>query len=186
MKRLCLIILSVFSLLLSACGGQADLEKYNEFKSQLAGRDSLSFTSDIRCEYPEKTVEFSLYFEGNNEGCFVKVLKPKIISGISARFDSEGTRLSYKEVELDTGKLDRFGLSPMSALPSLAATLKDGYAESCWEDGDYIVYELILNENLKANIWFNSLGTVPVKAEIISGDSVKVFCTIDNWLKIME
>ncbi len=186
MKRLCLLILCIFSLMLTACGGQADQEKLDEFKSQLSQRETVSFTADIRCEYPDKTHEFSLYYEGGTEGSTVKVLSPKMIAGVSAEFSPDGTSLNFGETSVDTGNLDEYGLSPMSALPSLVNLMKNGFMESSWEEADFSVYELSLNDNLSAQIWFNSLNMVPVKAELISNGTVKVFCNIDNWLKIME
>ena len=42
--------------------------------------------------------------------------EPEIIAGISARIAGDGTALVYDGMILDTGELDAYGLTPMSAL----------------------------------------------------------------------
>ena len=186
MKALCILLVLIFSLSLSGCGDKQELEQFRNFQDELSMRETISFCSELCCEYPEKTLKLRLYYEENPEGALVKVLEPQELSGITASFLADGSSLNCGELSIDTGNLDIYGLSPMTALPCLAKILKEAYALSSWNDNDFTVYELSLNEHLKADVFFNPLNMLPVKAEIISGDSVKVFASIDNWLKIME
>lgn len=180
MKKRFLPALLLFCLLLTACGGTKALEeRYQRFSADLNGRESLSFEAGLRAEYEDRTVEFRLRYALDKEGCTVTVLEPELIAGISARMTAEGAALGFEGVSVDTGPLDGYGLTPLSALPLLVQTLKTGHLESCWEEEDTAVLELIHDDRLSALVRFR--GDVPVGAELVSEGVVKVVCEIENW-----
>ena len=82
---------------------------------------------------------------------------------------------------LETGELDRYGLTPMSALPALVKALREGHMDSCWTEGDSTVLRLIAEDTLTADVWMDSEGMIPRRAELISDGQVRVFCTISDW-----
>ncbi len=183
MKRLCLPLVLIFCLLLSACGGRAQAERFEQFSTELVGSTSLSFTSQLRCEYEDRSVDFILSYSEGSEGAEVKVLKPDSISGVIGHVKPGSSALEYGEIIIDTGDLDKYGLSPMTALPALAQALKTGHVESSWEEENSVVYELSCDEHLTVRVWFNALNMIPQKAELISEGQVKVFCKIENWTR---
>ena len=181
MKRLCLPLLLVLCLLLTGCGGRAEREKYREFSDELSSAQALSFVSDVRCEYEDRSLDFRLSFEGEPGLCTVEVLEPEIIHGIKAQLKAGGSALEYEDIILDTGDLDSYGLTPMSALPCLAEAMAEGHPEVFWNEDGLFVCELSLNEHLRAVVRFNPGSMIPADAELISDGSVKVFCKIENW-----
>ncbi len=183
MKRLCLPLVLIFCLLLSSCGSRAQAERFEQFSGELAAGTSLSFRSQLRCEYEDRSVEFTLNYSETPEGAQVSVIKPDIISGVTGHVKPGSSALEYGEIVIDTGDLDKFGLSPMTALPALAQAMKTGHIESYWEEDSFFVYELSYNEHLTVRVWFNALNMIPEKAEIISEGQVKVFCQIENWTR---
>ena len=94
--------------------------------------------------------------------------------------DEKGSLLEYGELFIDTGDLDHFGLSPLSALPKLADSLRGSHIDSVCRQGDVITYCLVPSDTLKVNVSF-SQDMTPIEAELISEGRVRVFCQIESW-----
>ena len=135
MKRwmLCLCALAA-ALLLGGCGANRAAGQQAALAQALCARRDLCFEAQLRAEYPDKTVRFRLDYRENEGGCCLTVLEPEEIGGISLQLSSDGTQLRFEGVTLDTGPLDRYGLSPVSALPALTQALRSGHLERAWTD----------------------------------------------------
>jgi len=180
MKRLCPVIL-LCCLLLTGCGGENVKESYQKFADGLNARTDLSFTAEIRAEYEDRSAEFTLLYTEDAQGCTVEVLSPGLIKGIKARLENGSRSLAYGSVILDAGNLDAYGLSPMSAMPALAAALREGHLDSYWTEDGKTVLQLIADDTLTATVWLESESMTPMRAELISDGQVRVFCTISDW-----
>ncbi len=180
MKRLCLPALLLICLLLTGCGGKAAKKQYEQFASELSERSALSFTAELCAEYTDKTVEFTLQYEQDETGSTVTVLSPELIAGVKAQVSSGGTAIEYDGIIIDTGDLDSYGLTPMSALPVLVDTMINGHVDSYWEEAGQTVVQLIPNDHITAQVWFDA-DMVPVHAELISEGRVSVKCDIQDW-----
>ena len=181
MKRLYLSLMLGFCVLLSACAKSSAAERVNEFVGTLNAAKELSFTALVRSEYDSKTVVFELEFTSDSEGCTVTVLEPELIAGLSARVAAGETALQFDDLILDTGELDSFGLTPMSALPTLIDALKTGFCDSAWEENGEIAAVLTATDSLSAQIRFDKYTMTPTHAELISEGAVKVFVDIERW-----
>ena len=181
MKRLFIPLLLAFCLLLSACGANVVEERYKSFSQSLSAREDLDFSARLRAEYEDRTVDFTLRYSMNASGCTISVLEPERIAGIKAHLAPGSSRLEYDGLIIDTGDLDPYGLSPMSALPTLLEAMKNGHLESYWEEGDYTVLQLILDDHLYANVSFLLESMTPVCAELVSDGRVTVFCRLEDW-----
>lgn len=181
MKRLCLPLLLVCCLLLSACGSHAAEDRYSSFAQALSETDTLSFTAVLRAEYEDKTVDFTLRYDADTEGAVVTVLAPELVAGIKARVSGGSTALEYEGIIIDTGRLDDYGLTPMSALPTLVEAMRGGHLESYWTEDNRAVFQLILDDHLYAVVYFESETMTPVRAELVSDGSVRVVCDIAGW-----
>lgn len=179
MKRLSLCLLCL-ALLLTGCGSRRAAEQQAQFAEALSARRDLCFTADLRAEYADKTVAFRLRYEEDADGCTLRVLEPEEIAGVSLRLGPDGAQLSLDDISLDTGPLDRYGLSPVTALPALTQALRAGHLESSREEGDETVWELAADDNLTVQVWLNA-ELVPQRAELISEGRVHVFCTLSDW-----
>lgn len=179
MKKLCLCLLCL-ALLLGGCGTVREAERREGFAEALSARQDLRFTASMRAEYPDKTVRYRLAYEEDGEGCTVRVLEPEEIAGVSVRLAADGAQLRFEELRLDTGPLDRSGLSPVSALPRLTQALRSGHLESVWQEGDLTVWELVPDDALRVQVWMDD-SLVPQRAELISEGRVSVFIELSDW-----
>ena len=179
MKRLCLCLLCL-ALLLSGCGRDREAERREEYAEELGAQRNLRFTADVRAEYPDKTVSYRLSYAEDDEGCTIGVLEPEEIGGVSVHLGADGAQMRFEEISLDTGPLDRYGLSPLSALPALTRALREGHLESHWTEGELTVWELVADDHLTVQVWLNE-ALVPQHAELISEGRVNVFLELSDW-----
>ena len=178
MKKTLVLIPLLFCLLLSGCGNAAR-ERFETFSQELAQRDALSFTAARTASYPDRTASFSLRYALAGDVQRVTVLSPGEISGITAKVEKGATALEYDGLILDTGDLDAYGLTPMSALPLLVEALRTGHPDAFWEEGGCDAVELSVSDHCLARVWFD--GGIPCRAELQCDGVVTVACEIENW-----
>ncbi len=181
MRRICLFVLLVFCLLLSACGTSAAEARYRAFSDALARRDTLHFTARLRAEYPDRSARFTLQYAMEDGEQTVTVTEPEIIAGIRARLLPGETKLEYENLILDTGSLNQNGLTPMSALPLLVEAMRSGHLDSCWQEGGELAVQLILTDDTSAVIRFREEDMTPTAGELLCDGTVTVFCEISDW-----
>ncbi len=169
------------ALVLSACGGGAARAGFESFAEDLSARDELHFTSQLRAEYDDRCVEFTLDYAADSGGCTVTVVSPEIIKGVSAHITAGETALEYDGVALDTGALDDFGLSPMSALPLMVDAMRTGYLDSAWEENGELAAVLIPSDGLSVEVHLDKYSKTPLYAEISSAGRVRVTAQISGW-----
>ena len=181
MKKRLVLLFSVMCLCLSACGNDKAQESFESFLASLRESEGLSFDASLRSEYDDKTVEFSVRYASDSEGCSVTVTRPDLISGISAHVRKGESELHFDSLILDTGELTDFGLTPMSALPMMIDGLLNGYTESVWEENSEIAVHIEAADALDVQLRLDKYSLTPLSAELISGGKVKVFVDISNW-----
>lgn len=181
MKRICLVAMLMISFFLCGCGSRKEEKLLSDFSAGLSQQSDLSFVGKLRCEYDDRTVSFTLQYKQLDEGCSVTVLQPAEIEGLCVELDEDGSVLKYDELFIDTGDLDPFGLSPLSALPLLADTLCGSYMDSVRKEGNELVYTLVPTDEISMDIWFGEDDMIPRHAQIISEGRVRVFCDLESW-----
>lgn len=179
MRRL-LPLLLCLCLLLTGCANAAH-DCGVRFTTGLNARQDLSFTAEIRAEYADRSCSFTLACKENTEGCTVMVLAPDMLKGVRAHLSPEANQLSCDDVTIDTGPLDRYGLSPLSALPTLLRAVREGHLDTAWNEDGFRVCEWILEDGLSARVWIEEASLTPTHAEIISDGRVTVFMDITDW-----
>ncbi len=181
MKKLYLPVLIGFALILTACGGGDARSSFEMFSQSLREQEQLHFTSQIRAEYDDRSAEFTLDYSAGPDGCTVTVLAPEIIKGVSAHVAAGETALAYDSVVLDTGLLDEFGLTPMSALPLLVEAMKTGYLDSAWEEDDQLAALIVPSDEVSVELRLDKYAKIPLSAEIASAGRVRIFAQISDW-----
>ena len=181
MRKVYVPLLLAFCLLLTGCAGSGAKSRYEEFARELSGKEDFSFTGDIRAEYQDKTAEFTIEYIRDAEGCTVTVVEPELIRGVTARMAEGKTQLEFSGVILDVGPLDEYGLSPMTALPTLVRAMEEGHIESVRSEEGSLVFELQPEDWLTVTVWFDEDNMRPVHAEIASGGRVAVYCELRDW-----
>lgn len=179
MKRRYLLLIPALYILLTGCGSRSAQAQFEQFSSELAEKSALEFTAELTAMYEDKNVSFTLAYEKDGDGCIVTVLEPEMVRGIRARIAGGGTAVEYEGIMLDTGRLDDYGLSPMTALPILVDAMSSAHADSFWEEDGLDAVKLLPSDTLSAVVWFD--GGVPVSAELISEGRVTVTCQIKDW-----
>ena len=182
MKKLYLPLFLAFSLLLSGCGEKAARERFEEFAEDLRTKELVSFSAELRCEYEEKKLDFTLAYEEGSESCSVTVVAPELIRGIRAHAKAGETAVEFDGVMLDTGPLDDYGLSPMSALPLLISAVKNGYIDSVWEENGEYAALIVPDDHMNVQLHLDKYTLRPVYAELISDGKVSVFISIKDWI----
>lgn len=182
MKKLYLPLFLALSLLLSGCGDKAVRESFENLSGELCEKELISFTAELRCEYEDKKLDFTLGYEEDSEGCSVTVVAPELIRGIRAHARAGETTLEFDGVMLDTGPLNDYGLSPMSALPLLIDAVKSGYIDSVWEENGECAALIIPDDHLNVQLHLDKYTMRPVYAELISDGKVSVFINIRDWV----
>ena len=124
------MLIAALSLLLTGCGSGSAKKEFEAFQAELSARESLEFSSALTAIYEDKNVDFTLAYEKDGDSCLVTVLEPKMVEGIRARISGGGTAVEYEGIMLDTGRLDDYGLSPMTALPMLVEAMTTAHADS--------------------------------------------------------
>ncbi|MBR1457443.1 MAG: hypothetical protein IJ594_09850 [Oscillospiraceae bacterium] len=181
MKRLRIPILLLFCLLLCGCGSSGARSRCRAFSEQLAARETLHFTAQLRTEYPDRTAAFKLQYAMEDGEQAVTVKEPESIAGIRARLLPGETRLEYDDLILDVGNLDDRGLSPMAALPTLVEAMRSGHLDSFWKEGGELAAEFVLTDELRAQVRFEPESMTPTHAELLRADTVAVYCDITDW-----
>lgn len=180
MKRL-FIPLLLCCLLLTGCARRGDEKRFAAFSDALAAKEALSFTAEVRAEYADRTLDFTLRYEKDAAGETVTLLRPERIAGIKAHLAPGETALEYEGLILETGPLDPYGLTPMNALPKLVQALAGGHLDSHWTEDGAPVYKLILDDALSVTARFDPEGMIPRACELQSGEKVCISCEISDW-----
>ena len=180
MKKFAILIPTIFALLLSGCTSELE-EDCNNWLSETAAKDAIAFTADVTAEYPDGEISFTLCCsEDGAGGVEVEVLAPEIISGIKAHIAGDSSQLIYDGVILDTGDLDNWGLTPMSAMPKLIEAVRNGALDSYERDDGAISLALAVDDHLTVKLTLDDDMT-PVSAEYISDEKTVLLCRITEW-----
>ena len=164
-------------LLFTGCTNGAEIA-FERFCERLP--DAVHVTAELRCEYDERSLSFTLRCDETEEGCTVSVLAPQEIAGVSVKLGEGLSRLSFDGITLDCGDLNDYGLSPVTALPTLLRALREGHGESYWTEGGSTLCDLTLDDHVSAQVTLNETLS-PTAAELRSDGRVRVILTFIDW-----
>ena len=187
MRRLWLSVLMI-PLLLVGCGrtegNEAEQLALTVRGTHLAAR-SCSGCAEVTADYGQRVYRYQIDFQADQEQTVLTLLQPETVAGMVARLSSqEGSRLEYDGIMLETGPLDDSGLTPVSAIPALLETVREGYLDSCvlegGENGSRSLRlvsrnpELEPGTGIESTLWFEP-DTLALQRGEISRDG---FCVI--------
>lgn len=178
MRKL-LLPLMISLVMLCGCADTGE-ESFMQFMQQVSDSSQLSFDALVRAEYSDKTAEFRLEYTRDESGAVVEIIEPEIVAGIKARVTDNGTQLEYDGAILDIGTLADSELSPMSALPLLVKTMREGHIDIVWAEDDMLAARLVPSDDLTVTLWLSPELT-PQNAEITYKEKSVVFIEISDW-----
>lgn len=130
-----MICVLMISLLLSACG-RAEGENGDDLALKLRGEylaaESCSGTARVTADYGQRVYQYELEFQSNEEETLLTLTAPETVAGLTARLSwEEGSILEYDGAVIETGPLNQDGLTPVSSIPSMLRTVREGYLDTC-------------------------------------------------------
>ncbi len=187
-RRFLLPVLMIFAMLLSLFGCGADSAAKNAVSDKLQSINGADITANVTATYPDRVAEYKLTYNYAKDGDGkVTVISPESISGISVTISQGSCELSFDGLRLETGELDKSGLSPLSSLPCLMSAWVGGNvaeAANSSHDGESAV--LIISRHTEDNIsleyrtWFENGGQTPLYAEIYSDGNRVIQCEFER------
>jgi len=166
--------------LLAGCGGHSQQERFETLRQPIAEAEVLSLTAQLTVNEGDQVEDYGLTCVCKQDAWDVTVDAPELLSGITAHLDAEDSSLLYKDVILATGDLTASGIAPVSAVPVVIDTLRDGYVDTIWSEDGCLAVKLIKDDTVAVTIWFDDANT-PKTAELSENGTVKAACTIENF-----
>ena len=125
----------MISLLLSACAA-AEGETADDLALKLRGEylaaERCSGTACVTADYGQRVYQYELEFQSNEEETLLTLTAPETVAGLTARLSwKEGSVLEYDGAVIETGPLNQDGLTPVSSIPSMLRTVREGYLDAC-------------------------------------------------------
>ena len=130
-----MICVLMISLLLSACAA-AEGETADDLALKLRGEylaaERCSGTACVTADYGQRVYQYELEFQSNEEETLLTLTAPETVAGLTARLSwEEGSVLEYDGAVIETGPLNQDGLTPVSSIPSMLRTVREGYLDAC-------------------------------------------------------
>ena len=117
-------------LLLPSCGGEtgnAAEELALEIRGEYLSMAGCTARAELTADYGQRVYTYGLDISCTQEETVLTITEPENISGVTARIQAGETVLEYDGVRVETGALNRDGLSPMDAVPALLTAAKEGF-----------------------------------------------------------
>ncbi len=189
-----MICVLMISLLLSACGG-TEGESGDALALKLRGEflaaDSCSGTAVVTADYGQRIYRYEMNFLSDEEQTTLTLTAPETVAGLTARLSWEdGSVLEYDGAVIETGPLNEAGLTPVSSIPSMLRTLREGYLDTCVleerEEGRTLRITsrdpaMEPGQGPETVIWFSGEPMRPVRGEIWQDDLCVIQCEFSTF-----
>lgn len=175
MKRIW--VLCLLPLLLCGCTSKRAEERLAEFSE---GLETVRFQASVRMEYSDRTLEYTLCYEGDAEEESVTVLAPEALSGLRMHRAKGSTALCYDGLRLEVGEIRSNEMSPAEVLPLLVSALRCPYVEAVRSEQGEMVYTLTLPQGGSAELWFAE-EMRPIHAELTREGHTAAVCELTDW-----
>lgn len=177
----------LLAVLLCGCTGsqeedQLALQLREDFLTMAGCSGQMKLTAD----YGQRVYTYSVTFSSDQEqGMTLVLTAPEAVAGITATIEHGQTNLVYDGVRLETGPLNKDGISPLDALPALIAAVQNGcLAETgsellgetdtlrlCYRDS-----EQGTGEGTETTLWFCKDRKTLLRGELRSSGSTVIRC----------
>lgn len=196
MRKLVLCVL-MMTLLLTACGGKAGGNEAEELalavRTEYLACTACSGTAVITADYGQRVYCYEMSFTADEEETVLTLTAPETVAGLTARLSAKkDSVLEYDGAVLETGPLEEGGLTPVSALPAILETVREGYLDTCTlaELGEGQALRLTSRDpekeagtGVETILWFDPASHDLLRAEISSDGFCIIQCEFSNFAK---
>ena len=190
-----MICVLMISLLLSACGG-TEGESGDALALKLRGEflaaDSCTGTAVVTADYGQRVYRYEMSFVSDEEQTALTLIAPETVAGLTARLSwEEGSVLEYDGAVIETGPLNEGGLTPVSAIPAMLRTLREGYLDTCvleeQEEGKATLRitsrdpAMEPGQGTETVMWFAGEPMRPVRGEIWQDNLCVIQCEFSTF-----
>lgn len=176
-KRICSALM-IGCLALTACGSTKQ-ERLESARTRVAVAESMTLTARVQADFGEAIEEYTLEYSYDGACWTALVTQPELVSGITARITKDASELEYDGTILTTGDLTGNGIAPISAVPFLHETLREGMTDCVWEEGELLAGTFIYDDAIQVSVWFDTAGN-PTAAELAENGIVKAKCILTD------
>lgn len=163
-------------------------EDANGITEHYKSLENAIFQVAISADFPERVSGYRVTYDySKSADSTIKILEPLSVSDIVIKISAGSTILEYDGARLETGELNRAGVTPMSVLPCLVKAWADGNIseiEAVNRNGTaalLIVYRSIIDdEEIVYRTWFDRADYKPLYAELIADGECKIRCTFET------
>jgi outer membrane lipoprotein-sorting protein len=187
MKRTKLFALMIILIMLTACGNARQYEDTFEItRDKFLRATEITFTANIRADYGDSAEDYTLSCAIYEDCASVTVVKPRLISGVTAKLSDGSAELLFDGLVFDTMDVGSSGLSPLSAPAFTIHALREGHIVSLGKNkhGEAVVLTVRVldsKENTQSILVDINSG-LPVSAELYSGGVAVITCDFSDWI----
>ena len=185
MKKLLGYLLPLM-LLLTACGGEAGVDRVAEVQTLYASLRG--YAAEVKIDIPreDETLHYTLSLTKDGDALSARVLAPDALKGITAHIDGDALALEYDGIVLDAGTLNP-KVSALSCVPLLLQAFPESYitAQSTERFGEQDALRVCFEtdcggEKLGCIVYF-SAENAPLYAEIAENGKIILFAEFTNF-----
>ena len=179
-----LLVLTIVLTLLTGCAAAEPAQLPLSFRTQLLQAGACSFTAEIRADYGDTVVPFTLACSWTPDGTELTVVQPESIAGIRAAVRGSAACVTFDDTQIGLGSLAEGALAPLAA-PYVLAQCWAGEYIDCTGTEDGLLrttYRMGYDEQeLTVDVWFQTDPAVPVRAEISCDDVMQMQLRISDF-----
>ena len=134
MRKSCVMCVLMISLLLSGCGAGekgGPQELALTIRSEYLSAQGCTAGLEVVADYGQRVYTYTVDVTVTGDEGVLTITAPEEVAGITVRMSPERNVLEYDGAVLETGPLDRDGLTPVGAVFSLLESARSGFIDSC-------------------------------------------------------
>ena len=185
MKKLLANLLPIV-LLLTACGGEAGVDRVTEVQTLYARLQGYAAEVTVDVAREDETLRYALLLTKDGDALSARVLAPDALKGVTAHIDGETLALEYDGAVLDAGTLNP-KVSALSCVPLLLNSFPESYitAQSMERFGEQDALRVCFEtdcggEKLGCALYF-SAENAPLYAEIAENGKIILFAEFTDF-----
>lgn len=134
MRALKLLLLFPLMMALGGCTAQGTGEAEDlalTIRGSYLASPLITASCTVTADYGERVYQFSFDTVTTQDKTTLTLTSPQQLAGLVVEIGEGDSALSYQGVLVDTGALDRDGLTPITAVPALIRAVQSEYIERC-------------------------------------------------------